>query len=311
MSAVGGRAVVVGIDGVNDDLRALRWAATEARSLEAPLLIIHAYGRLPGTGHISAAHAMSADAMAQAGSTARSVIEEAVRRARALNPDVAISGEAVEGDPASVLLRKTHEAQTLVLGSRRLGAWGSLLLGSTGQAVAERALCPVILVRAEPHPEVGDRVVVGVDADEEAVLAFAFGHARRRHAGLEAVTCWKPDLRTATSLLEEAAAAERAAAAQLLEHRLQPWRQRFPDVPVTRTILERRPVAGLISAAANQQLLVVGRRGSHPVSGPLLGSVNLGVLHRCESTVAIVPVIGGPVAASAGACGATSIRLSP
>jgi nucleotide-binding universal stress UspA family protein len=283
---------VVGIDGVNDDLRALRWAAAEAGLLEAQLLIIHAYGCLPRTERSSAARARSADATAQAGAAARSVIDKAVRRVRALGPEVSVSGEAVEGDPVSVLLRKAQQAQMIVLGSRRLGAWGSLLLGSTGQAVAERAHCPVILVRAEPHPEAGDRVVVGVDADEEAVLAFAFGHARRRRARLEAVACWKSDLRSATSLLEEAAAAERIAATQLLEHRLQPWCLRFPDVPVTRTVLERRPVAGLISAAANQQLLVVGRRGSHPVSGPLLGSVNLGVLHCCESTVAIVPVIG-------------------
>lgn len=300
------RTVVVGIDGVNDDAQALRWAVTEAGLLAAPLLIIHAYGGLPGTEQVSAAHGRSADATAQAGAAARAVIDEAVRRVRALSPDVSVSGEAVAGDPASVLLRKAYQAQMIVLGSRRLGAWGSFLLGSTGQAVAERALCPVILVRADPQPETAGRVVVGVDADEEAVLAFAFGHAHRRHAGLEAVACWKPNLLSATSLLEETAAAERAAVAQLLEQRLQRWQQRFPDVPVTRTVLERRPVAALVSAAAKQQLLVVGRRGSHPVSGPLLGSVNLGVLHRCQSAVAIVPVVGAVLPSPAPASAAQS-----
>ena len=61
-------------------------------------------------------------------------------------------------------------------------------------------------------------------------------------------------------------------------------------MPVLRTVLEQRPVPGLVAAAADQELLVVGRRGSHPLSGPLLGAVNLGVLHRSRCPVAIVPV---------------------
>jgi nucleotide-binding universal stress UspA family protein len=277
-------SVVVGVDDVEADLRALRWAATEASLLRAPLLIIHANG----------------------GADARSVIEEAVRRAHAGSPaDVPVSGQAVEGHPASVLLRQCSDARMIVLGSRRLGALGSFLLSSTGQAVAERASCPVILVRDAPPAPAHARVVVGVDADESAVLSFAFEHARRHRARLQAVACWKPDLLNATSLLEEVAVAERTIVADLLEQRLRLWRQRFPEVPVLPTVLEQRPVPGLVTAAADQQLLVVGRRGSHPISGPLLGAVSLGVLHRCRCPVAIVPVVTAakPVDSSSGAVG--------
>jgi hypothetical protein len=119
----------------------------------------------------------------------------------------------------------------------------------------------VILVRAVPSVDGGSRVVVGVDCEEDAVLSFAFGYAHRHHAGLAAVTCWKPDLLDPTSLLEETAVAERAAVTGLLEQRLRPWRQLFPDVPVLAMVPKRWPVEGLVSAALDQRLLVVGRRG--------------------------------------------------
>ena len=295
-AVVGSRAVVVGVGDLADDLPALRWAATEAGLLRASLVIIHAYEGLPGPERVAVHHANRAEALTQAAIAARSVIEQAVLRVRELSPDLPVSGEAVQAEPASTLLRKAEQAQLIVLGAPRRGALGSLLLGSTGQAVAERAACPVILARAESQADADARVVVGVDADSDdadsdEVLAFAFEHADRHRAGLAAVTCWKPDLLSATSLLEEVVAAERAALAHQLDQRLQPWRQRFPEVPVSSAVLQRGPVDGLVDAAANQRLLVVGRRGSHPVTGALLGAVNLGVLHRSHCPVAVVPVL--------------------
>lgn len=51
---------------------------------------------------------------------------------------------------AIVAAAETHNARTIVIGSRGLGGLKSKLLGSTSKAVLRRAACPVVVVR---HPD--------------------------------------------------------------------------------------------------------------------------------------------------------------
>ncbi|HEY0166667.1 MAG TPA: universal stress protein [Jatrophihabitans sp.] len=290
----GARAVVVGIDIIDADMAALRWAVAEAALREAPLRIVHSYSRTQDRQFTTATRLAAVDA-SPAHARAESVLDAAARRCRLLSPQLLVSCVASEGTAAAVLLAEARQASLVVIGSRKLDALGSLLLGSTGQAVAERAPCPVVVIGEQPpkNSAGGGRVVVGVNLDEDdsTVLAFGFAQARRHTAVLEVVVCWKPDLMSAASLLYEAVAAEQATVEDLLDDRLTPWRERFPDVQVSQVVLEQRPVAGLVARAAGQRLLVVGRRGIHPLQAPLLGAVNLGVLHRSQCPVAIVPTV--------------------
>jgi nucleotide-binding universal stress UspA family protein len=57
--------------------------------------------------------------------------------------------EVLRGRPADALLRLSSEADLLVIGSRRWGAVARLLLGSTGEALAHEAACPLLVV---PRP---------------------------------------------------------------------------------------------------------------------------------------------------------------
>jgi nucleotide-binding universal stress UspA family protein len=61
-----------------------------------------------------------------------------------------ISGVVREGQPAEVLVAESKDAELLVVGSRGLGGFRGLLLGSVGQQCAHHAACPVVIV---PHPE--------------------------------------------------------------------------------------------------------------------------------------------------------------
>jgi nucleotide-binding universal stress UspA family protein len=52
----------------------------------------------------------------------------------------------VNGGPAEALLKAGEEADLVVVGSRGLGGFSGLLLGSTSSQVIHHATCPVVMV---------------------------------------------------------------------------------------------------------------------------------------------------------------------
>jgi nucleotide-binding universal stress UspA family protein len=56
-----------------------------------------------------------------------------------------------EGQPARVLLDEARDADLLVVGSRGLGGFRGLLLGSVSQQCAHHAACPLVIVRSRPE----------------------------------------------------------------------------------------------------------------------------------------------------------------
>ena len=72
---------------------------------------------------------------------------EAAKEARDEGGDPDIETRAVEGAPATVLLAAARVADLLVVGSRGLGGFRELLLGSVSHQCAHHAPCPVVIVR--------------------------------------------------------------------------------------------------------------------------------------------------------------------
>ena len=81
---------------------------------------------------------------------ARRVVEEALLKLKSMNDKtLTITSEVLEGAPGQLIFDAAERwpADLIVLGSRGLGAWNRLLLGSVSSAVVHHAKCSVEVVR--------------------------------------------------------------------------------------------------------------------------------------------------------------------
>jgi nucleotide-binding universal stress UspA family protein len=115
----------------------------------------------------------------------------AAKRAAAAAPDLLIDVDELTGAPAQSVTEAGSGAAMLVVGSRGLGGFTAMILGSESRHASAHATCPVVVVRVETtaaHRQVG--VGIGDLAHSAAALAFAFEEAALRKASLIAVLAW-------------------------------------------------------------------------------------------------------------------------
>src|SRR5690242_4228627 len=121
--------IVVGIDGSASARLATRWAAREAKMRHADLVLVSAWS-MPLDGYNFGDVPFTDEALKSLEIEAEERLAEAAEEARAVAPDLWIITEAVEGQPAAVLLHTSRDADLLVIGSRGLGGFRGLVLGS-------------------------------------------------------------------------------------------------------------------------------------------------------------------------------------
>jgi len=136
--------IVVGVDASDNARRAVEWAAGLAASVGAEVVAAHALGlleRLPGHPDPVPTHQHRAEVDRLLTEVWCAPLAEAGVRWRA---------EAREGNPVTVLLSVGDEldADLLVVGSRGLGGFPELLLGSTSTQVAQHSRRPVVIIPA-------------------------------------------------------------------------------------------------------------------------------------------------------------------
>jgi nucleotide-binding universal stress UspA family protein len=79
---------------------------------------------------------------------ARQLLDQAVDAALGDTTDVPVERVLASGSAADVLLGTAKDADLVVVGSRGVGGFRGLLLGSVGQQVTHHASCPVVVVPA-------------------------------------------------------------------------------------------------------------------------------------------------------------------
>ncbi|MCE3553148.1 universal stress protein [Pseudonocardia sp. RS11V-5] len=287
--------VVVGVDESESALDALRWAAGEAILRHAPLRAVLAFAPVPA-GHVGNP-GLGTAYRHQMAETARAVLDGAVELARQVAPGVAVESELCQGFPVPVLLDESDRAQLTVLGSRGLGGFTGLLLGSVAGSLAARGGSPVLVVRGRRDEQSGPGtgspdprpIIVGIDGSptSEAAVALAFEEAALRAAPLLAVHTWLDDViePTLSPLIDwQSLEAEERS---LLAQRLAGWSEKYPDVEVRRLVERDRPAGVLLAETAQAQLVVVGSRGRGNATGLLLGSVSHALLHHSHCPVLV------------------------
>jgi nucleotide-binding universal stress UspA family protein len=282
-----GQCVVVGVDGSDSALRAVRWAADEAARRGAPLRLVTAFG---WTDDISVGYPglniRYRDVLLD---EYRRGLATAVETAGGRQPELELSHELRIGQPIGTLADEALRAQLLVVGDRGLNRVEGLLVGSVGVAMATHAACPVVVVRGPERTDSTQPIVVGADgtAVSEAAIAFAFQAAADRSVSLIAVHTWWDtflDQSPAVLFRDE----EQARQQEPLSRQLAGWSEKYPQVEVTGVVSRDRPVHQLLERSRGAQLVVVGSRGHGELAGLVLGSVSNALVHRADCPVAVV-----------------------
>lgn len=273
----------VGHDGSDSASLAVSWTITQAAGRNVEIALVRSW-QIPALDYPLPVESIDDFAPTQVCENA----DELVTTAN--DAGVAMSQHIVCGPTARTLLEASEESDLLVVGSRGLGGFRRLLLGSVSSQCATHAVVPTLVV---PHSTVPDRpigrIVVGLDGSERSqrALAWAIDFAPD---GCEilVVGAWMPSK------------SGYVAVAEHYSHEVEHARDRFDKIldgleaDAGTQLFQRRfahadPATTLLDEAGRSDLLVVGQRGHSGLSAAILGSVSTHVLHHSPIPVAVIP----------------------
>ncbi|VEG56556.1 UspA domain-containing protein [Mycolicibacterium aurum] len=201
--------VIAGIDGSTTAMTAAYWAVQEAAGRDAPLRLVY----VTKTTHSAAEYAEDVR-------KGHACLHEARTAIEAMGTPVTIETAVVDGPPAAALVDASSQAQMVCVGSVGIGRYARSILGSVAAELAEKAACPVAVIRpdsdAGTHHDSGWIIVADNEKpDNHAVVEQAMREATIRQA---------PVLLLGTDGRPESHAA--------LEREIGDWKSRYPDVRV-------------------------------------------------------------------------------
>jgi nucleotide-binding universal stress UspA family protein len=246
---------IVGVDGSEASMHALRWAREHASRHQATTVAICV------------------------GGDCRPAIED---------PEIELRVRA--GRPAAVLLAESANHSLLVVGTRGRGGFAGLALGSVSLQVATHASVPVAVVPAAAPVGPIERVVVGMDGSPQAIAAlrWAVGFVPA-DARIVVIGAWQP-----SNLATPADQADFPALAEGARERFDNGVDQVERAQPEPRVIERRfsyesPRVALWEASRHAELTVVGARGHGAIGSVLLGSVSSWLLHHAPCATVVVP----------------------
>jgi nucleotide-binding universal stress UspA family protein len=135
--------IVVGTDGSENSVAALRWAVDEATLHGAKVDVVYTWEYPAVIDPLGVSMLPGADDMT---ASAERLLQEVMQKVN--SSGVSVTTRVLRGAPATALITAAKDADLLVIGRRGHGGFMGLLLGSVAQQVANHAPCPVVLVPA-------------------------------------------------------------------------------------------------------------------------------------------------------------------
>lgn len=145
--------IVVGIDGSDESRQALRWAGRVAEWAGARVDAVGAW-QAPQVYASRAVGGFTPRDLGQEDDI-RSAVEGTVADVFGDSLPAGLRTLVAEGSPAKVLIECGTNALMVVVGSRGLGGFAGLLLGSVSAKVAQHADCPVLIIHGDTALPVG------------------------------------------------------------------------------------------------------------------------------------------------------------
>jgi nucleotide-binding universal stress UspA family protein len=139
--------VVVGVDGSPASEAAVAVAFEQASRRDHRLVAVHTWDDVFVNPGLHFRVSFDTDALEE---QEREVLAQRLAGWQEKYPDVVVTNVVTKGQPVRALLEYGEDAVLIVVGSRGLGGYEGMLLGSTSQALVHHAQCPVVVVRPGP-----------------------------------------------------------------------------------------------------------------------------------------------------------------
>ncbi|MBX7433669.1 universal stress protein [Mycobacterium sp. Y57] len=252
--------VIVGIDGSQASLHAAQWAVDEALSRDLPLRLIY----------VTKPKHPSPDDYYEDVHRGRAALEHAATTVEALGKPVKVETAVLDGPSTPTLIEQSSDADMVCVGTVGIGRYAQSILGSTAAELAEKAHCPVAVIRPpEGDAKPTDWIVValGKDPDDEVVVDHAMREAELRRA---------PVLVLGDS-----------AGRDDLDERIAGWRDKYPQVHVYPLADESDVTEFLKKHHERVQLAVVGTGQAGDLT-KIVGPHGHPVFHHTHSSALVV-----------------------
>jgi nucleotide-binding universal stress UspA family protein len=259
-------SVIVGIDGSETAIRAAQWAIAEAVSRSVPLRLIY----------VTKATHPSADDYYHDVHHAEASLRAAQAAVEDTGTPVKVETAIVTGPPGAALIAESRDAEMICVGSVGIGRYARSILGSTATELAEKAHCPVAIIRPQegqtPHEINWIVVAMNGEPDNETVIEHAMEEAKLRHAPVLVLG----ERREATN-----------APRDQFDRELQKWRRRYPDVHVY-PIANHADVPHFLKKHDERvQLAVIGGSEASELA-QIVGPYGHPVFHRTKPSVLVI-----------------------
>lgn len=279
---------IVGIDGSDNAVDALRWAARHAGERGAELVALGAFQVPAFLSLFVAKRGMGVDEVGLEATAAHDIDVALEQVAGDVEPgEVTVQPVVAEGQSGHVLVDAANEGDLLVVGRRGSGDLRDHLFGSVSRYCATHARVPVVVVPGGWEAPATARIVVGFDGSEHAVAAVEWALAfagETAHVTIVAAIDIAPwlDPQTIRERFGDEVRVRELALAEAI-------RAVDRDGRAEHSVVLRGPQLALLEAIDDAQLLVVGGRGSGSAIAGMLGSVSTWSLHGTPIPVVVVP----------------------